>query len=343
MSGKFLSFMMNWFRKRMLPSANPMSASPFQTPSGPFVEIPAPFASDAAVSPVKKELENVPFKAEVHEFPAPEFELEKEDENSPRRRSFLAKMFKRHTQRRLREEMLTAELKDLRSSYAGLLLSTEEIREQLEEERGRHKEITQVLSPFPGAIENIEVVKTRQEEASEILTTIRERLDKASDRDSSLLESMDQVHGGIVSLTTGVGTVNAGMQEVAKNVSEVAAGQASAQAVIGDFGVKMEKRFEKAAELARKNAERVEQSSDDVLLVLKQMERNSQRGLWIFAILLAVLFFILIGFSAKMSQLGSKAEGSPATGAASESQTTSEQGLLVSEPAAEVLVDEFEF
>ena len=46
-----------------------MSASPFRTTSGPFVEIPVPVVSDS-LSDSKKNLEDVPFEAEIHDFPA---------------------------------------------------------------------------------------------------------------------------------------------------------------------------------------------------------------------------------------------------------------------------------
>lgn len=323
--------------KRGLPRpVNFMSASPFRTTSGPFIEVPVPVDAHS-LTEAKKDLEDVPFKAEVHEFPVPET-----SESTPKAHregtGWFSRLFKGRAERRLREQQLTAELQDLRASYAGLLHSTEDIRERMDLEKENHKTVTKALSPFPAAVAGIEKLQTRQEEASEILLNIREKLDSTSDRDATLLQSMDSIHGGVGSLKTEVGAVHTDVKAVTQSVAEIAAGQLTASASLGDFGEKMEARFEEAAQTARENADRMEQSSDDVLLVLKQMERNSQRGLWIFASLLAVLFVVLISFSAKMSQMNVAAPATPVP-----EQVAAEESYLANEPAAEVLVDEFEF
>ena len=321
-----------------------MSSSPFRTTTGPFVEVPVPVAP-ASLSDAKKALEDVPFDADIHEFPAME-KPQKKASYTPVKpisswRLFLNRLFSGKAERRLREEMLSAELQDLRASYAGLLHSTEDIRERMELEKENTRTVAKALSPFPAAVAGIEKLHTRQEEATEVLSSIRHRLDTTSDREESLLSSMDSIHGGFGKLQAEVGSIHSGVSQTAEGISEIAANQLTASVSLGDFGEKMETRFEEAAELAHKNSKRIEQSNDDVLLVLRQMERNSQRGLWIFASLLAILFVTLICFSAKMSQLGVSQAVAPSSMV--EEPVSSEDSYVSSEPAAQVLVDELEF
>ena len=319
-----------------------MSASPFRSTSGPFIEVPVPVTPDS-LHDAKKDLEDIPFEAaDIHEFPGSEQVAKPSSSKASKRDNWVSRLFSGRAERRLREEKLTTELQDLRASYAGLLHSTEDIRERMELERDNHKTVTKALSPFPAAVAGIEKLQTRQEEASEILSNIRERLDKTADRDETMLKSMDSIHGGVGELQTEVGAVHVDVKEVTASVSEIMAGQLSASASLGEFGEKMDFHFEEAAKTAQENVERIGQSSDDVLQVLRQMERNSQRGVWIFAGLIAILFFALIGFSAKMTQLSSAFSAQPAVQPTVEA-ITQEEDLVVVEPAAEVLVDEFEF
>ena len=322
-----------------------MSVSPFRTTSGPFVEVPAPVTSSSH-SDARKELEDVPFDADIHEFPAPDQQESAREPEARRvgRQGWFNRLFSGRSERRLREEMLEAELRDLRASYAGLLHSTEDLREQVELDKESRESVTKALSPFPSAVAGIEDIQTRQEEAGEILGSIRERLATTSSREESLLSSMDSIHGGFGKLQTEMGSVNLGVGKMTKAVSGIAEGQAEASAHLGRFSEKIELRFKEAARSAQANAERVEQSGDEVLQVLRQVERNSQRGLWIFATLLAVLFIGLICFAAKLSQFTSEAvvepEGLPALEAVA---TPMDDSLVATDPVAQVSEDDFEF
>lgn len=322
-----------------------MSASPFRATSGPFIEVPVPVNPDS-LSDGKKGLEDIPFEAgtTIHEFPSPEASDSRSD-YPPKRRvgGWMAKLFRGRAERRLREEMLSAELQDLRASYAGLLHSTEDIRDRMDHEKENRENITQALSPFPAAVAGIERLQTRQEEAREVLGTIRERLDLTSSRDETLLSSMERIHGGVDELSSDVGAVHTGIETVSKSMTSIVAAQSAASASLGDFGEKMEQRFDQAAVTAKVNAERFGQSSDDVLQVLRQMERNSQRGVWIFAALIAVLFFALIGFSAKMSEFTAKSTPEEGITPTVESVIPTESEPLAAEPVATVLTDDFEF
>lgn len=313
-----------------------MSASPFRTTTGPFIEVPVPVAP-SSLSDAKKDLEDVPFKADIHEFPAQE-QSQFASGSKAHRHGWFSRLFAGRAERRLREEMLEAELQDLRASYAGLLHSTEDIREQFELEKEERQGVTKALSPFPAAVAGIENLQTRQEEAGEILSTIRERLDSKVNRDESLLSSMDSIHGGVGKLQSEVGTVNIGVEKVAAVVSGIAEGQAEVNANLGDFDEKLDLRFEEAATSAQVNAKRMEQSGDEVLQVLRQMERNSQRGLWIFASLLVILFIALICFSSNVNRLTSAAVSAP-----TETPAVVEDPLVSSKPVAQVLQDDFEF
>ncbi|MGJ8723113.1 MAG: hypothetical protein ACSHYB_01035 [Roseibacillus sp.] len=317
-----------------------MSASPFRTTTGPFIEVPVPVAP-SSLSEAKRDLEDVPFEADIHEFPARE---QSQFSTAPKanRHGWLSRLFAGRAERRLREEMLKAELQDLRASYAGLLHSTEDIREQFEAEKEERKGVAKALSPFPAAVAGIENLQTRQEEAGEILSTIRERLDSTVNRDESLLSAMDSVHGGVGKLQTEVGAVNVGVEKVTEVVSGIAEGQIEVGASIENFDKKMELRFEEAATSAQVNVERMEQSGDEVLQVLRQMERNSQRGLWIFASLLAILFVALICFSANVNRLTSSAVVEPVSAPVT-APAVVEESLIPSEPVAQVLEDDFEF
>ena len=321
-----------------------MSVSPFRTTPGPFVEVPVPVDS-SSLPDAKKDLEDVPFEADIHEFPAPEqsSSVSTARPKGARGRHWFNRIFSGRAERRLREEMLEAELQDLRASYAGLLHSTVDIREQFEQEKESRQIVAKALSPFPAAVAGIENLQTRQEEAGEILSTIRERLNTTSSREEEMLSSMDSIHGGVGKLQTEVGTVSLGMVKVTESVSGIAQGQVEVSSSLGHIDEKMDLRFEEAAKSAKSNAERVEKSGDEVLQVLRKVERNSQRGLWVFATLLAILFIALICFSAKMSQLTSEAVSEPE--AVVSGPVVAQESLVstTAEPAAEVLVDDFEF
>ena len=95
-----------------------------------------PVDSSSLLFEAKKDLEDVPFEAEIHEFPAPravELNVRQSRASGVRSRHWFNRIFSGRAERRLREEMLEAELQDLRASYAGLLHSTEDIREQFEQ------------------------------------------------------------------------------------------------------------------------------------------------------------------------------------------------------------------
>ncbi|GHC48911.1 hypothetical protein [Roseibacillus persicicus] len=313
-----------------------MSASPFRTTTESFIEAPVP-VTPSSLQEMKKNLEDVPFEAGVHDFPTPEMAFERERDSEPfaRSKNWFHKLFKGRAERRMREEQLAAELQDLRASYAGLLHSTEDIRDRFELETESRHNVAKALSPFPAAVAGIERLQTRQEEASEILTSIRERIGSTVERDQKMLTSMDAIHGG-------VNVVQSGVEKVNQAVAGLAENQMTAVASVGDLGSRMDAHFEKVAEAAKQNTERLEQSSDDVLTVLRQMERNSQRGLWIFATLLAVLFVALVCFSAKMSQLEATQTEIPSAGVATGTPSESES-YAASDSDAQVLVDEFEF
>lgn len=310
---------------------NFMSASPFRTTTEPFIEVPVP-VTPSSLQEMKRSLEDVPFVADIHAFPAPELAYEREERSQSiaRPKNWFQKLLRRRSERRMREEQLAAELQDLRASYAGLLHSTEDMRERFELETESRHSVAKALTPFPAAVAGIERLQTRQEEASEILSSIRERISGTAERDEALLSTMDTIHGG-------VSVVQSGVEKVTEAVAGLAKTQLTAVASVGDLGDKMDARFEEAAEAAKKNAERLEQSSDDVLLVLRQMERNSQRGLWIFASLLAVLFIALICFSAKMSKMGMTSEATAPV------DSVPEDVYAASDLDHQVLVDEMEF
>ena len=236
--------------------------------------------------------------------------------------------------------MLTTELQDLRASYAGLLLSTETIRERLNAEEESRQDVAKALTPFPAAFAEIENLHTRQEEASEILTTIKQRVEVTADREKSLLTTMDSVHGGVGKLQSGMDGVYSEVKDISVAVSEMSTVQASARTSLQDFGKRMDTKFEEAAETARENSQRLENSSEDVVQVLQKMERNSQRSLWVFAIVLAILFIALVSFSAKLSQLGS-------SGAASSeslvNESPAQEAVGTALVGVEVLSDELEF
>lgn len=236
--------------------------------------------------------------------------------------------------------MLTTELQDLRASYAGLLLSTEAIRERFNAEEESRQDVAKALTPFPAAFAEIENLHTRQEEASEILTTIKQRVEVTADREKSLLTTMDSVHGGVGKLQSGMDGVYSEVKDISVAVSEMSTVQASARTSLQDFGKRMDTKFEEAAETARENSQRLENSSEDVVQVLQKMERNSQRSLWVFAIVLAILFIALVSFSAKLSQLGS-------SGAASSeslvNESPAQEAVGTALVGVEVLSDELEF
>ena len=307
-----------------------MSASPFRTTTGPFLEVPVP--TNLNPDDVRTDLEDVPFDAEIQDFPISEEQM---NNVAPVKRfTWFHRIFAGRSERKLREEKLVTELQDLRASYAGLLNSTEDIKDRLETGRETHQSVTKALSPFPAAIASIEQLQTRQQEASEILTDIRERVDTTADRDDALLSTMDSVHGGVGKLQGEVGAVHTDVKKVTLAVSDIAVSQASVSADLGDFGKKMDIKFEQAEQSARENAERLGQSGDDVLIALRKMEKSSQRNLWVFASLLTVLFITLIAFSAKISKLGSvEPEASEAT----------EEIVASSELSPSTPVTEFEF
>ena len=147
-----------------------MSSSPFRTTTGSFIEVPVP-VTPASLLDAKKDLEDVPFDADVHEFPSTEEAPEESSSPASGWRGFMNRLFSGKSERRLREEMLSAELQDLRASYAGLLHSTEDIRERMELEKESSQTVVKALSPFPAAVAGIEKLQTRQEEATAVSYT----------------------------------------------------------------------------------------------------------------------------------------------------------------------------
>ena len=277
-----------------------MNASPFRVTAGPFVEVPVP-VPPSSLSEVKKNLEDVPFNSETPELENRDYTAKRGEAaySVNRVQIWFQRLLGSRGGRRMREEQLAAELQDLRASYAGLLSSTEDIREKLEQDSVGYQSITKALSPFPSAVAGIGKLQERQKEDSEILGDIRERIDAKDNRDATLLASMDTIQGGVGSIQSEVKTVTHGLADLAEK-------QLGAVASLGDLGSQIDNRLKKAEKAAEKNADRMEQSSDDVLQVLRQMERNGQRGVWIFATLLAVLFVALLCFSAKVSQVSSR-------------------------------------
>ena len=157
---------------------------------------------------------------------------------------------------------------------------------------------------------------------------------------------MDSIHGGFGKLQTEVGTVSLGMAKVNKTVSKIAEGQVAVASKMGNFDEKMDLRFEEAAQSAKSNAERVEQSGDEVLQVLRKVERNSQRGIWIFATLLAILFIALDLLLSKDEPVNFRSGDRAGSGGLwhlSQRRELKNLSFRAAEPAAEVLVDDFEF
>lgn len=327
-----------------------MSASPFRATSGPFVEVPVPVSPDS-LPKVSKDLEDVPFASDLRQYPSGENSTGEASQAPVRRapaafwNTLISRLFSARAERRLREEMLSAELQDLRASYAGLLHSTEDIRDQMEAEKESQQTVAKALSPFPAAFAGIEKLRNRQEEASEVLVSIKDRLDTSSDRDKSLLGSMDSIGGGVDQLQSEVRTIQTSVSQVSEGLSELAACQLNASTSLSNFDNKLEDHFEEAAEVARNNAKSAKESSDDVLQMLRQMERNSQRGLWVFASLVAVLFIVLVCLSAKMSQLSGAGSVSSQTfdSLVVEEGVDTGSSLGANEAAAQVLLDDLEF
>ena len=256
------------------------------------------------IAPLPGAVERVPSEAEG--------EIDQKWAAAHNKGTLFDKIFRRPSQRRLREEMLFAELRDLRASYAGLLQTTKELRAGAKKQKATHETVNRALSPFPEAVKGLKDVSARQEEAGEILINLREKLRQSEKQDERLYTSVDRVATGVSGLEGSVSKVN-------DTVLGIATQQKGAATSLENLGKKLARGFDDAATVARQNAERIEQANDDVLDVLRQMEKNSQRGLWIFASLLAVLFVALICFSAKVSGMAVEGEGQERTPAARES------------------------
>ncbi len=308
-----------------------MSASPFRTTAEPFLEIPVPVTSDEFVE--SKPLEDVPFVSADKEGQIA-------DGHSPKEKvSWFSKLFVARTSRRLREEKLVAEVQELRASYAGLLNATEDIREikeSLQHDAERRESVQKILSPFPTAMKGIERLQTRQEEAGEILTTIRESIGESAEKDDALLRSMDSLQESVAQLQTGVESVDHVVGDFSRNQKQ------SSEALserLGEWNAKMNHQIKEVAQVSQKSCERVEESNGDVLATLRQMEKNSQRGLWIFASLLAIVFITLVCIGARVGQ-ANQVEPPAATAAP---QDQSQESLVSTDKSSKVLVDSFDF
>lgn len=310
-----------------------MSASPFQTTLKPFLEVASPVAPSELSE--RRPLEDVPFESTIENFPIP---AEKERERSQPQVSWFARFFASRTARNRREEVLENELRDLRASYAALLHSTEDIRERLDAEEESRQTVQRALSPFPAAVAGLENIRTRQEEAGEILLNIRERMETTADRDEEVMASLGFLNGGVKDLQSGV-------TQVSEVVQEVAQGQSEMSASLGSLGTGFTEKLEEvksSTEAAQKSSERVEQSTGDVLEVLKKMEVNHQRGLWIFASLIGILFVVLVCFAAKLSQVAVTTEPIK-TSPKVESAPVSLDSQTASDSGAVILENEFQF
>ena len=319
-----------------------MSASPFRTTSGSFVESPVPIVSDS-LSEVKKSLEDVPFDSDSAPSEFAEVAVEMSSPSTREKRGRSKRLFERvlmgRGRRKLREQMLSSELQDLRASYAGLLQSTETIKDHLVKGSQDVQVRTEPISPFPNAVKGIETIQTRQEEASEILSHIRHRLEKSKVRDEQLVNTLDKVHGGVDAIQGDLSSVRKDVKGVNTGVAKIVASQTAAVASLGDFRQKMEKKFQEVADTARANVDRLEGSSDDVLKALQRMEKNSQRLLWVFSSLTAVLFFVLVVISANMGkfQTSQTDESNPS------SELMEARGEGIASANEGLVVEEFEF
>lgn len=310
-----------------------MSASPFRTTLKPFLEVASPVApSELSES---RPLEDIPFESRIENFPVP---VAKKRERSQPKVTWLTRLFASRTARTRREEVLENELRDLRASYAGLLHSTDDIRDRLDADEESRQTVQRALSPFPAAVAGLESIRTRQEEAGEILLNIRERMATTADRDEEVMTSLGFLKGGVKDLQNGV-------TQVSEVVHEVAQGQSKMSASLGDLGTGFTEKLEavkSSTEAAQKSSERVEQSTSDVLEVLKKMEVTQQRGLWIFASLIGVLFVVLICFAAKLSQVPVASEPPAASPVEGEEQISLDP-QTASDSGAVVLENEFQF
>lgn len=311
-----------------------MSASPFRTTLKPFLEVASPVAP--SVLSEARPLEDVPFASSIEEFPQP---IERKREKSLPSVGLLTRLFGNRAGRTRREEMLENELRDLRASYAGLLHTTEDIRERLDEEQESRQTVQRALSPFPAAVAGLESIRTRQEEAGEILLNIRERLQTTADRDEEVMTSLGFLNGGVEELQSGV-------SKVSEVVKEVAHGQTEMSASLGNLGSGMTEQLAEmrsSSDAARKSSERVEQSTGDVLQVLKKLEASHQRGLWIFASLVGVLALVLICFAAKLGSVTAPAAPAGTSSSANGTSLTVPTSEVVTDSSTVVLEEDYQF
>ncbi|MBK1834592.1 hypothetical protein [Roseibacillus ishigakijimensis] len=304
---------------------NPMSVPSFPKSAEPFSE--------------------VPLSADTPAFDAAAVQEEKKT-------AWWKRMLSAGKERRLREEKLTAELQELRVTYESLLDSADEFRERFDQEEKNRQLMAKVLSPFPAAVEGIATIQSHQVKAEESLSVLHESALQSARREETLLGNLDRVEGGVGQLQagvegiqtgvgqlqTGVNGVQVGMDRIAEVVAGIASGQQGTQASLGALGQQIDLRFQEAGEEARESARRMEKSSGDVLSVVRDLERNTQRGLWIFAGLLALLFVALLAFSAKVTALGAPAapaetpaEVEATAAAAVEASSAGEEDAVVAE------------
>ena len=333
-----------------------MSATPFKSVPDPFVGPSTPMPSKP-LQEVKRELEDVPFESgKVRSNTKPRANEAKSPDDKEREDSgLLGRFFSGRNRRKLREEQLNSELQDLRASYAGLLSSTESIKDSLVTLKDAPKAVIQpvktekasatvskTIQPFPNPIPRLEKLQTRQDEAAEVLTSIRKSLDEGTKKNEKLETTLNSVQTGVGKLQGEIGNVRSEVKGFTKSVTKIAEKQATTSANLGDLGKKVDERFEEAATTARENLERLENSGEDMLNVLRDMEKNSQRYLWVFAVLFTVLFVLLIAFSIRVGQnQASRRSSSPEALASAPSMV---KGIVVEDTDALVLgEDDFAF
>jgi chromosome segregation ATPase len=316
-----------------------MSASPFRTTAEPFLEIPVPARKEKERE--SKELEDIPFESSAKNASAsPAFDAQASTAENQKKGVF-KRLFSARRARRQREELLVNELQNLRVSYAGLLKTTEKIREHIDHENEGRRSVEKALSPFPDAVAGIAKIQTRQEEAGETLASIREELTSTAERDEEVMTKLGFLSNGVETICESVGKVD-------ERIGEVVEYQAATTASLGTLGTDMESHFEEVKTTTRKSGERIEQSNGDVLSALRKVEASSQRALWIFSSLLAAIVVALIVFAAQVGQLGetSQVPVAPAVEPAAIGSSDTATPEAVAAPESDdaiVLSDELDF
>lgn len=314
-----------------------MSASPFPSNIQPYLKVAEPAEPLAAESASSNNQSSAVLEWKASDAGSPD-----QSEPISKASSWWTRLLEGFFGRSRREERLANELQDLRASYAGLLHTTEDLRERMDGAAVERKTVEQALSPFPSAVAGIEKIKDRQEEAGEVLDNIRERLMTTAERDEALMTSLGFLNDGVGDLKGDVGGIASDVGKVNDLVSNVVQKQDSVVDNLGSLSSEMTSHFEDVKAVTEERSERIEQSNEDVLLVLKNMQTNHQRGLWIFASLLGALFVILVCFAAQFGSMAAAEEPElvPALEELSEESSGAE---MASDSGAQVLEDGYDF